>query len=57
MALRLCSDRKLWQMLLWRYKMINLQASENTYDFAFGLVSVISLMGLLISCNVHQAIS
>lgn len=35
-------------MLLWRYKMINLQASENTYDLAFGLVSVISLMGLLI---------
>lgn len=28
--------------------MINLQASENTYDLAFGLVSVISLMGLLI---------
>lgn len=28
--------------------MINLQASENTYDLGFGLVSVISLMGLLI---------
>lgn len=37
--------------------MINLQASENTYDFTFGPVSVISLMGLLISCNAHQAIS
>lgn len=28
------------------YEMINLQASENTYDLGFGLVSVISLMGL-----------
>lgn len=28
--------------------MINLQASENTYNLAFALVSVISLMGLLI---------
>lgn len=57
MALRWYSDGKLWQMLLWRYKMINLQASENTYDFTFGLVSAISLMGLLISCKVCQAVT
>lgn len=37
--------------------MINLQASENTYNFTFGLVSAISLMGLLISCKVHQAVT
>lgn len=56
MALRLCRDGKLW-MLLQRYNMINLQASENTYDLAFGLVSVVSLRGLLITHNAHQAIS
>lgn len=55
-ALRLCRDGKLW-MLLQRYNMINLQASENTYDLAFGLVSVVSLRGLLITHNAHQAVS
>lgn len=56
-ALRLYSDGQLWWIFLWRHKMINPQASENTYDLAFGPVSVISLMSLLISCNVHQAVS